>query len=69
MLFNFIILNLIKFLTKDTLKLLNKESTIIIVEAINAWKYSNFMCKNYILNGLDNILYDVYNFIDSVKSL
>ena len=69
MLFNFIILNLIKFLTENTLKLLNKESTIIIVEAINAWKYSNFMYKNYILNGLDNILYDVYNFIDSVKSL
>jgi hypothetical protein len=69
MLFNFIILNLIKFLTENALKLLNKESTIIIVEAINAWKYSNFMYKNYILNGLDNILYDVYNFIDSVKSL
>ena len=24
---------------------------------------SDFMCKNYILNVLDNILYDVYNFI------
>ena len=29
--------------------------------AIDAWKQEDFLCKNYILNGLDNMLYNVYS--------
>ena len=27
------------------------------VALVDAWKYSDFLCKSYILNGLDNTLY------------
>ncbi|CAL2228229.1 unnamed protein product [Prunus armeniaca] len=30
------------------------------VTAIDAWTQSDFLCRNYILNGLDDALYDVY---------
>ncbi|XP_061366949.1 uncharacterized protein LOC133310077 [Gastrolobium bilobum] len=31
------------------------------VAAINAWKHSDFLCRNYIVNGLDDTLYNVYS--------
>jgi hypothetical protein len=31
--------------------------------------YNDSMCKNYILNGLDNTLYNVYNSINNAKAL
>ncbi|CAL1356033.1 unnamed protein product [Linum trigynum] len=37
--------------------------------AIEAWKHSDFLCKNYILNGLDDILYNVYSTIETSKEL
>ena len=37
--------------------------------AINAWKHAEYLCKNYILNGLDNTLYNVYSSVDSAKNL
>ena len=39
------------------------------VAAIDAWKQGDFLCKNYILNGLDNMLYNVYSVKDSAKAL
>ncbi|XP_022871952.1 uncharacterized protein LOC111391042 [Olea europaea var. sylvestris] len=43
----------------------NRESII----ALDAWKHSNFLCKNYILNALDNTLYGVYSSKESAKEL
>jgi len=37
--------------------------------ALNALNHIDFMCKNYILNGLDNTLYNVYSSIKSTKAL
>ncbi|KAL2504458.1 Retrovirus-related Pol polyprotein from transposon TNT 1-94 [Abeliophyllum distichum] len=37
--------------------------------AFDAWKHSDFLCKNYILNGLDNTLYNVYCSKQSAKDL
>ncbi|KAK3035210.1 hypothetical protein RJ639_034598 [Escallonia herrerae] len=34
-----------------------------------AWKHSDFLCKNYILNGLDNALYNVYSPMVNAKAL
>ena len=34
---------------------------------IEAWKHSDFLCRNYILSGLDDILYNVYNNINTSK--
>jgi hypothetical protein len=28
---------------------------------IGTYNHNNFVCKNYIVNGLDNMLYDVYS--------
>ena len=36
---------------------------------IEAWKHSDFLCRNYILSGLDDILYNVYNNINTSKEL
>ncbi|KAK3032268.1 hypothetical protein RJ639_037442 [Escallonia herrerae] len=36
---------------------------------MDAWKHSNFLCKNYILNGLDNALYNVYSPRVNAKAL
>ncbi|KAK2996877.1 hypothetical protein RJ639_025835, partial [Escallonia herrerae] len=37
--------------------------------AVDAWKHSDFLCKNYILNGLDNALYNVYSPMLNAKAL
>ncbi|KAK3040476.1 hypothetical protein RJ639_028761 [Escallonia herrerae] len=39
------------------------------VAAVDAWKHSDFLCKNYILNGLDNALYNVYSPMVNAKAL
>ena len=39
------------------------------MEAMDAWNHNNFMFNNYILNGLDYILYDVYSSIKRAKTL
>ena len=39
------------------------------VVAIDTWKQGGFLCKNYILNGLDNMLYNVYSVKESAKEL
>ncbi|KAK3029974.1 hypothetical protein RJ639_038779 [Escallonia herrerae] len=36
---------------------------------MDAWKHSDFLCKNYILNGLDNALYNVYSPMVNAKAL
>jgi hypothetical protein len=56
------------FLTKKK-KQLDDESNPTTVEAMDAWNHNNFMFNNYILNGLDYILYDVYSSIKRAKTL
>ena len=36
---------------------------------MEAWKHIDFLCRNYILNGLDNTLYDVYCGFNTVREL
>ena len=36
---------------------------------IEAWKHSDFLCRNYILSELDDILYNVYSNINTSKEL
>ena len=37
--------------------------------AIDAWKHSEFLCRNYILSSLDDTLYDVYSSYKTAKEL
>ncbi|KAK3001410.1 hypothetical protein RJ639_022096 [Escallonia herrerae] len=39
------------------------------VAAVDAWKHSDFLCKNYILNALDNALYNIYSPMVNAKAL
>ena len=63
MLFYLTTLNLAKFLIEDA---------PILPEGEKLTKKSNlqlYLCKNYILNGLDNALYNVYSSVDSTKKI
>ena len=68
MLFYLTTLNLVKVLKEDEPK--SKEGDDMqVIAAIDAWKQSYFLCKNYILNGLENTLYNVYSPIATAKEL
>ncbi|TYH24564.1 hypothetical protein ES288_A03G102000v1 [Gossypium darwinii] len=59
MIFYLTTLNLAKFLVGDELNLLKTKSYSTMVVVVEAWKHNDFVCKNYILNGLANKLYGV----------
>ena len=40
-----------------------------MVAVVEAWKHVDFLCRNYILNGLDNTLYNVYSLLKTTKEL
>lgn len=63
----FAILNLTKFLTKYASKLFDDEYDPTVVATIDGWNHSDFMYKNYILNYLENTLYDEYSSIKKCK--
>ena len=69
MLFYLTTLNLAMFLTEDALTVDELEPDASKVEALNIWKNSDFISKNYILNGLDNSLYNVYCTVKTSKLL
>ena len=61
MLFYLTTLGLAKYLQEEAPKLSEAEQDPTIVAAVQAWKYGDFLCKNYILNGLDKTTYNVYS--------
>ena len=69
MLFYLTTLNLTRFLTEDSLKLKEDERDIQVISAINAWKHSDFLCRNYVMNGLVDFLYNVYTDKKKAKEL
>ena len=69
MLFYLTTLNIARFLTKYASKLKEDECDIQVISAIDAWKHSDFLCKNYVLNGLTDSLYNVYYTKSSAKEL
>lgn len=69
MLFYLTTLNLAKYLTEDALEVDELEPDATKVEALNIWKSLGFISKNYVLNGLDNSLYNVYCTVKTSKQL
>ena len=51
MMFYLTTLNWAKFITENEPKLSENESDSTTVVAMDAWKHSDFVCKNYNLNG------------------
>ncbi|KAL4580169.1 hypothetical protein LXL04_016350 [Taraxacum kok-saghyz] len=39
------------------------------LSALDAWKHSDFLCRNYVLNGLVDSLYNVYCVTKTAKEL
>ena len=69
MLFCLTTLNLARFLNEDGPKLDVVETNKEKVAAVDAWKHSDFLCCNYVLNGLDNTLYNFYSPLKTAKEL
>ena len=59
MLFYLTTLNLARFLTEDAPKPKEGETYVQVASAIDAWHHYDFLCKNYIMNGLSDSLYNV----------
>ena len=53
-------LNLTRFLTENTSKPKEGETDIQVASVIDAWHHSDFLCKNYVMNGLSDSLYNLY---------
>lgn len=70
MLFYLTTLNLVKFLREECPAQTSENATDKNTQlAIEAWKHADFLCRNYILNGLDNTLYGVYCDFKTAKEL
>ncbi|GKA59734.1 retrovirus-related pol polyprotein from transposon TNT 1-94 [Tanacetum coccineum] len=53
--------NIADLLTKGlSRELVSQPSNAQAVQAVEAWKHSDFLCHNYVLNGLVDSLYNVY---------
>ncbi|KAL5548557.1 hypothetical protein UlMin_003788 [Ulmus minor] len=62
-------LNLVRFLTENAHVLKDHEQDIQAVSAVDAWRHSDFLCRNYELNGLIDSLYNIYNDKKTAKEL
>ena len=69
MLFYLTTLNLAKFLNESAPVLDSEQSDIQATSAVDAWKHGDFLCRNFVLNGLDNTLYNVYCKVTTAKEL
>ena len=69
MLFYLTTLNLERFLTEDSPKLKEDERDIHAISAIDACKHFDFLCWNYIMNGLVDSLYNVNTDKKTIKEL
>ena len=52
-------LNLMRFWIEDAPKLKEDEHDIQVISAMDAWKHSDFLCINYVMNALIDSLYNV----------
>ena len=69
MLFYLTTLNLARFPNEDGPKLDVGETDKEKLAAVDAWNHSDFLCRNYVLNGLENTLYNVYSPLKTAKEL
>ena len=69
MLFYLTTLNLARFLTKNAPKLRKGQLDIQAISVVDAWKHSDFLCRNYVLNGLVDSLYNNYSDKKTAKGL
>ncbi|GFY96853.1 hypothetical protein Acr_11g0011590 [Actinidia rufa] len=59
MLFYLTTLSLAQFLKEDAPVMNEGETNREVITARDAWGHADFLCRNYVLNGLENTLYNV----------
>lgn len=69
MLFYLTTMNLTHVVKEEVPKADKNPMTKETLSAIKAWNHSEFCCKSYILNGLDDNLYDIYSTCKTAKKL
>ncbi|KZV58737.1 hypothetical protein F511_11232 [Dorcoceras hygrometricum] len=69
MMFYLTTLNLVRFLREDAPTVTENETDKDKRAAFEAWGHGDFLCRNYVLNGLDNSLYNVYSSMTIAKLL
>lgn len=70
MMFYLTTLNLARLLTENAPKLKeDKQNDEVKIAAVNAWNSSDYLCRNYIMNGLADSLYKVYISMGTAKEL
>ncbi|KAL0285290.1 UNVERIFIED_CONTAM: hypothetical protein Sangu_2786800 [Sesamum angustifolium] len=69
MLFYLTTLNLARFLSEEAPVVSEGESDTQKRAAIDAWGHGDFLCRNYILNGLSDMLYNVYSSATTARAL
>ncbi|CAM8953854.1 unnamed protein product [Rhodiola kirilowii] len=57
------------YLTEDTPRVAENESDNQVLMAYNAWKDAEYLCRNYVLNSLNDVMYKVYYTKSSAKEL
>lgn len=60
-------LNLARFLNKEALVVGEQDSQVFI--ALDTWKNSDFLCRNYVLNTLHNAFYNMHSVKKTAKEL
>ena len=68
MLFYLTTLNFVHVLKEECPKA-PEQPTNETFNVIKAWKHSNFLCRNYIINGLVDFLYNVYSSFTTARGL
>ncbi|XP_023730226.2 uncharacterized protein LOC111877958 [Lactuca sativa] len=58
-----------KFLTEEAPRMPEGEGNVQALTTIDAWKHSDFLCRDYVLNGLFDSLYNVYCVTKTTKEL
>ncbi|KAL6552841.1 hypothetical protein OROHE_008205 [Orobanche hederae] len=67
MMFYLTTLGLSRFLKEDAPKY-DEDSDQQTLMAIDAWKTSDYLCRNYVMNGLADSLYNVYGTAKAAKA-
>ncbi|KAI3808754.1 hypothetical protein L1987_24715 [Smallanthus sonchifolius] len=58
-----------RVLTESPTPVEGENADVQHMSAVDAWKHSEFLCRNYVLNGLVDALYNVYCKITTAKEL
>ncbi|KAL0320512.1 UNVERIFIED_CONTAM: hypothetical protein Sradi_5312700 [Sesamum radiatum] len=69
MLFYLTTLNLVRFLSEEAPVVSKGETDTQKWAVMDAWVYGDFLCRNYILNGLSDTLYNVYSSAKTARAL